>query len=79
VFGFFGVITAWQERALRRAGADRSPIWGRILGLAAINVVMHIALGGVIAWEAHLGGFVAGWAMASVTGPRRPRWSRRRA
>ncbi len=79
VFGFFGVITAWQERTLRQAGRDRSPIWGRIGGLAAINVVMHFGLGGVIAWEAHLGGFVAGWAMAYVTGPRRARWARPRA
>lgn len=78
VFGFLGVVTCWQEQALRRRGLDRSPIWMRILGLVAINAVMDFGLGGLLAWEAHLGGFVAGWLMAYRMRPRRPRpaWQR---
>jgi rhomboid protease GluP len=31
--------------------------------LVILNVVLALAAGGALAWEAHLGGFVAGWAM----------------
>ncbi len=70
VFGFLGVITAWQERALARRGLSRRPIWYRIAGLVAINAVLDVALGGLLAWEAHLGGFVAGWLLALAWRPR---------
>ena len=36
----------------------------------AANVVLDIGMGGMLAWEAHLGGFVAGWLIASVVRPR---------
>lgn len=70
VFGLIAVLTAWQEQALRRFGHDRSAIWQRILGLILVNVVLDLGMGGMLAWEAHLGGFVAGWLMASVFPPR---------
>lgn len=76
VFGYIAVLTAWQEQALRRFGHDRTAIWSRILGLVAINALLHFGMGGMLAWEAHLGGFVAGWLMALVFPPRlrRPAW-----
>ncbi|WP_285673176.1 rhomboid family intramembrane serine protease [Paralimibaculum aggregatum] len=79
VFGFLGVVTAWQERYLRRRGLDRSPIWGRILGLIAINALLDFGMGGMLAWQAHLGGFVAGWIIAQRIRPRPPRapWTTR--
>jgi membrane associated rhomboid family serine protease len=70
VFGLFGVITAWQERALRLAGLSRAPIWRRIAGLVALNAALAFGLGGLLAWEAHLGGWVAGWLLAGVFRPR---------
>ncbi|HUF57201.1 MAG TPA: rhomboid family intramembrane serine protease [Thermohalobaculum sp.] len=73
VFGFLGMVTAWQERALARRGLSRSPIWYRIAGLVAINAVLDFGLGGLLAWEAHLGGFVAGWLLALAWPPRRIR------
>ncbi len=73
VFGCLGLITSWQEQALRRRGLDRSPIWARIVGLVAINALLDLAMGGLLAWEAHLGGFLAGWVMAYSLRPRRPR------
>lgn len=73
IFGLLAAITAWQERALRLQGLSRKMIWQRIAGLAVLNVVMFAGLGGMIAWEAHLGGFLAGWALALVYRPdRRP-------
>ena len=66
----FAVITAWQERVLRLAGLSRAPIWRRIGGLVAINALLAIGLGGLLAWQAHLGGWIAGWLLAAVFRPR---------
>ena len=73
VFGFLGMITAWQERALAHRGLSRRPIWQRIAGLVVINAVLDFGLGGLLAWEAHLGGFVAGWLLALAWQPARLR------
>lgn len=73
LFGFLGMITAWQELALRRAGMSRRVIWNRILGLVLLNVILAIGLvgmGGLLAWQAHLGGWIAGWLLAYVFPPR---------
>lgn len=71
LFGMLGTITAWQERALRRMGRSRAMIWKRILGLALLNLVLAVGLGGWLAWQAHLGGWVAGWLLAYAMPPRR--------
>ena len=71
IFGFLGTVTSWQEQTLRRAGLDRTVIWQRILGLVALNALLDLALGGMLAWEAHLGGFVGGWLMAYAFSPGR--------
>jgi membrane associated rhomboid family serine protease len=39
------------------------PVVVRVLALAGINVVLFFGLGGFLAWEAHLGGFLAGAAI----------------
>ncbi len=65
------MITAWQEQALRRAGIGRAPIWKRIAGLVALNLILALGLGGLLAWQAHLGGWVAGWLLAYAFPPRR--------
>ncbi|MEL6265328.1 MAG: rhomboid family intramembrane serine protease [Pseudomonadota bacterium] len=70
VFGFLGTLTAWQERWLAERGAPRDPIWARVAGVIAINLLMGFGLGGLaIAWEAHLGGFAAGWILAYLFPP----------
>ena len=71
IFGMLAVLTAWQERALRLAGRSRAMIWKRIGGLVAVNAALAFGLGGLLAWEAHLGGWVAGWLLALVILPRR--------
>ncbi|MER2510627.1 rhomboid family intramembrane serine protease [Amaricoccus sp.] len=60
VFAFLGVWTVWDYRRHRAAGVPASPVWRRVLVLIGINVVMYVGLGGMLAWEAHLGGFLAG-------------------
>lgn len=69
VFGLLGMLTAWEERALRLSGLSRRPVWSRIAGLVVLNIVLFIGLGGYVAWEAHLGGFLAGWAVAYLYPP----------
>ena len=70
LFGMLAIITAWQERALRRTGRSREVIWKRIGGLVLLNVLLALGLGGLLAWQAHLGGWVAGWLMAGLFTPR---------
>lgn len=73
IFGMLAVLTAWQERALRLAGLSRAPVWQRIGGLVVLNAALAFGLGGLLAWEAHLGGWVAGWLLAAAFRPRRGR------
>ncbi|WP_370271361.1 rhomboid family intramembrane serine protease [Pseudooceanicola nitratireducens] len=37
-----------------------------VLGLIALNVLMYYVMGGQLAWETHLGGFLGGWLAISV-------------
>ena len=72
VFGLFGAWKYWEWRARREAGAPMGPLWRFVIGLAVLNVILWAALSGLLAWEAHLGGFVAGWVWAALATPRRP-------
>jgi membrane associated rhomboid family serine protease len=60
VFGFLGVWSAWDWRRHRAAGVSPQPVLRRVLVLAGLNVFLYFGLGGMLAWEAHLGGFLAG-------------------
>ena len=70
IFGMLAVLTAWQERTLRLARLSRSAIWRRIGALVFLNAALAFGLGGLLAWQAHLGGWVAGWLLAGVIRPR---------
>lgn len=72
LFGFIGALKRWEWRWLAATGASPRRFWGTILGLAAINLVLALSFQGVdIAWEAHLGGFIAGWLIAPLLAPGR--------
>jgi rhomboid protease GluP len=60
VFAFLGVWTVWDWYRHRAHGASVSPVLTRVAVLAGLNVVLYAGLDGMLAWEAHLGGFVAG-------------------
>lgn len=62
LFGLAGVLTSWEYTARRLAREGMGPVL-RVIGLlVGLNVVMYFAMGGNLAWETHLGGFLAGWA-----------------
>jgi rhomboid protease GluP len=71
VFAFVGVWIVWDWRRLRERGAPARPVVARILTLAGLNLVFFFGLSGMLAWEAHLGGFVAGVVCGAVLEARR--------
>jgi membrane associated rhomboid family serine protease len=60
VFGFLGVWTAWDWVRHWAHGVSTRPVLMRAVGLLLINVIFFFGFGGMIAWEAHLGGYAAG-------------------
>ena len=71
----FGLAGAWEMlawRDLRAAGKGTGPVWRDIGLLAGMNVVWWAITAGQLAWETHLGGFVAGvvlaWMWTRATG-----------
>lgn len=74
IFGLAGAWVVWGWRDRRAAGwrgwqAFAPALWA-VLGLAAINLVMWVLLSGHLAWETHLGGALAGMALAATMGRR---------
>ncbi|MEO0566840.1 MAG: rhomboid family intramembrane serine protease, partial [Pseudomonadota bacterium] len=70
LFGLLGAWQAWRYVLRRRRGQSLWPVWQAVLGLVLLNVVMWVALKGLVAWETHLGGFIAGWICAALIGGR---------
>jgi len=71
VFGLIGLWQAWDFRLRKEAGLALRPVITAILGLAAANIVFFVILGGGLAWEAHLGGWLVGWVLARHLAVRR--------
>ena len=63
-FGFLGLWLHWDFRLRYRLGMSVTPVLKTVVGLIAANVLIYFAFSGNLAWEAHLGGFVAGIAAA---------------
>ena len=76
VFAFLGLWIVWDWRRHRRAGLSTRPITSRVLVLAGLNVVFFFGLGGMLAWQSHLGsiivGTLAGWYLERRLDARRP-------
>lgn len=72
IFGFFGALKRWEWRYIRATGASPRRFWGTIIALTLMNVLLFFFYpgGGGVAWEAHLGGFIAGWLIAPALAPR---------
>ena len=73
LFGLVGGILAWNY--VDRFSAQRRlwPVTRAVLGLVALNLVLWWAMDGLLAWQTHLGGFVAGWVAALLIDPRSQR------
>lgn len=70
LFGLAGAILAWDylDRFVLK---DRLwPVARAALLLIGLNVALYYAMGGVLAWQAHLGGFATGWVAAMLIDPR---------
>jgi membrane associated rhomboid family serine protease len=71
----FGLAGAWpyHDRRRRRArGLPLAPLVQAIAGLALLNLALWWLLSGLLAWQTHLGGYIAGWtAAATLTVARR--------
>jgi len=70
LFGLVGGILAWAyvDRFTHRERLW--PVARAVLLLVGLNVVLWWAMHGQLAWETHLGGFVAGWVLALLIDPR---------
>jgi membrane associated rhomboid family serine protease len=74
LFGFLGAMKRWEWRYVSAYDLPKRRFWSTILALVAVNVLLTVGLagaGGGVAWEAHLGGFVAGWLAAGALTPKR--------
>ena len=71
LFGIIGALKFWEWRYIQLTGAPANRFWGTIGGLVLMNVVLAAFLTGEgsLAWEAHLGGFVAGFLVAPLLAP----------
>lgn len=61
LFGLAGVLTGWEYTARRLAREGIGPVLRVVVLLILLNLVMYWGMGGNLAWETHLGGFLAGW------------------
>lgn len=69
VFGLFGATMFWDWQRRRAAGAPVQPVLRMGLGLVVLNVILWVLVQGMLAWEAHLGGFLAGVGAAWLATP----------
>jgi membrane associated rhomboid family serine protease len=63
LFGLAGAILAWEYSDRAALREKLWPVVRAVLFLAALNAVLYVAMHGLLAWQTHLGGFVAGWAL----------------
>lgn len=64
IFGLAGALVVWDRRARLAQGQSDRSLW-IVLGLVALNGLMWWWQSGLLAWETHLGGFVAGAVIAA--------------
>lgn len=71
LFGLMGELTLWEMRSAPTRGLALRRGLAMAVLLAALNALVWISEGGRLAWEAHLGGFLAGFALIALWRARR--------
>ena len=69
IFGLFGMTQWWDWQRRRAAGAPTGPVWRLAIGLVVMNVLLWLLVDGMLAWQAHLGGYVTGLVLAALVTP----------
>lgn len=69
LFGLAGAWMVWEAAARRRAGRSRGPVWRSLAVIVALHPVLWVVQSGLLAWQTHLGGLIAGVALAWALGP----------
>lgn len=72
IFGLAGAEIAIAARILLARGGSLRPLAGPVAQFVALNVALTLAVPN-IAWQAHLGGALAGMVMGALYRPRRGR------
>lgn len=70
LFGLAGGLVAWDYVDRFTLQEALWPVARAVLLLIGLNIVLWWAMGGQLAWETHLGGFVTGWVAAMLIDPR---------
>ncbi len=70
LFGLLGGLLAWAYVDRFTYNEGLWPIGRALLLLLALNLVLWWAMGGQLAWQTHLGGFITGWVVAMLIDPR---------
>lgn len=70
IFGLVGAYLARDGLRRSRVGATLRPVLDSVIALVLLNIAFWWALGGQLAWEAHLGGFLGGVAFTLLSRPR---------
>ena len=68
LFGLAGAILAWDTVERRALRLSLRPVLRVVLFLVGMNLVLWWAMDGQLAWQTHLGGFLAGAAVAAGLG-----------
>ena len=69
LFGLAGAILAWEYLDRRNLKEALWPVARAVLFLIVLNVALYYAMDRLLAWEAHLGGFLMGWVSALIIDP----------
>jgi membrane associated rhomboid family serine protease len=67
LFGLIGVLAAWSYFDRRASGESLRPLLDQTVAFLTLNIALTLLSSGMIAWQAHLGGLLAGIACGWFT------------
>ena len=70
MFGLAGAILSWMYVDRFNFNQGLLPVAQAVVLLVLLNLILFWAMEGQLAWQTHLGGFIAGWVAALLVDPR---------